>query len=79
MKLRMESNKGGFDESVRHSLSFVLRLALVLGGLGFASVFAIAGARMGKKLRVESEELRVGIWEKVESGREGEQWWLRES
>ena len=33
----------------------------------------------GKKLRVESEELRVGIWEKVESGREGEQWWLRES
>ena len=40
MKLRMESNKGGFDEIVRHGLVFVLRLALVLGGLGFASVFA---------------------------------------
>ena len=27
---------------VRHGLAFVLRLALVLGGLGFASVFAVA-------------------------------------
>ena len=42
MKLRMESNKGGFDEIVRHGLVFVLWLALVLGGLGFASVFAVA-------------------------------------
>ena len=29
-------------EFVRQGLSFVLRLALVLGGLGFASVFAVA-------------------------------------
>ena len=29
------------DELVRHGLSFVLHLALVLGGLGFASVFAV--------------------------------------
>ena len=30
------------DELVRQGFSFVLRLALVLGGLGFASVFAVA-------------------------------------
>ena len=29
-------------ELVRQGLSFVLRLTLVLGGLGFASVFAVA-------------------------------------
>ena len=38
----MEGDRTRFDESVRHSLSFVLRLSLVLGGLGFASVFAVA-------------------------------------
>ena len=30
------------DLMVRQGLAFVLRLALVLGGLGFASVFAVA-------------------------------------
>ena len=38
----MEVDKNRFDEVVRQGLSFVLRLALVLGGLGFASVFAVA-------------------------------------
>lgn len=38
----MEVNKNRFDDVVRHGLAFVLRLALVLGGLGFASVFAVA-------------------------------------
>ena len=36
------SDNNRFDEVVRHGLAFVLRLALVLGGLGFASVFAVA-------------------------------------
>ena len=35
-------DKNNIDELVRHGLAFVLRLALVLGGLGFASVFAVA-------------------------------------
>ena len=35
-------DRNRFDEVIRHGLSFVLRLALVLGGLGFASVFAVA-------------------------------------
>ena len=35
-------DRNRFDEVVRQGLSFVLRLALVLGGLGFASVFAVA-------------------------------------
>ena len=35
-------DKNRIDEIVRHGLAFVLRLALVLGGLGFASVFAVA-------------------------------------
>ena len=38
----MEVDRNRFDEVVRQGLSFVLRLALVLGGLGFASVFAVA-------------------------------------
>lgn len=38
----MEEVKNRFDEVVRQGLTFVLRLALVLGGLGFASVFAVA-------------------------------------
>ena len=38
----MEVDRNRFDEFTRQVLSFVLRLALVLGGLGFASVFAIA-------------------------------------
>ena len=38
----MEVDRNRFDEIVCHGLSFVLRLALVLGGLGFASVFAVA-------------------------------------
>ena len=35
-------DKARFDEVVRQGLSFVLWLALLLGGLGFASVFAVA-------------------------------------
>ena len=35
-------DKNKIDELVRHGLLLVLRLALVLGGLGFASVFAVA-------------------------------------
>ena len=31
-----------FDKIVQQGLAFVLLLALVLGGLGFASVFAVA-------------------------------------
>ena len=38
----MEVDRNRFDEVVRRGLSFVLRLALVFGGLGFASVFAVA-------------------------------------
>ena len=38
----MEVGRNRFDEVVRHGLAFVLRLALALGGLGFASVFAVA-------------------------------------
>ena len=38
----MEVDRNRFDEIVRQGLSFVLRLSLVLGGLGFASVFAVA-------------------------------------
>ena len=39
---KMEVDRNRFDEVIRHGLAFVLRLALVLGGLGFASVFAVA-------------------------------------
>ena len=35
-------DKGALENVVRQGLSLVLRLALVLGGLGFASVFAVA-------------------------------------
>ena len=38
----MEVGSNRFDEVVRQGLAFVLHLALVLGGLGFASVFAVA-------------------------------------
>ena len=38
----MEADKNRFDEIVRQGLAFVLRLSLALGGLGFASVFAVA-------------------------------------
>ena len=38
----MEEVKNRYDEIVRHGLAFVLWLALILGGLGFASVFAVA-------------------------------------
>ena len=38
----MEINRNRFDEIIRQGLAFVLRLALLLGGLGFASVFAVA-------------------------------------
>ena len=37
----MEVDKNRFDEVVRQGLAFVLRLALLFGGLGFASVFAV--------------------------------------
>ena len=42
IKRKMEVDRNKFDEVVRQGLAFVLRLALVLGGLGFASVFAVA-------------------------------------
>ena len=38
----MNKDKNSFDDLVRQGLSFMLRLALILGGLGFASVFAVA-------------------------------------
>ena len=38
----MEINRNRFDEIIQQGLAFVLWLALVLGGLGFASVFAVA-------------------------------------
>ena len=38
----MNKDKNSFDDLVRQGLSFMLRLGLVLGGLGFASVFAVA-------------------------------------
>ena len=38
----MEVDRNRFNEVVRQGLAFALRLALVLGGLGFASVFAVA-------------------------------------
>ena len=38
----MGVDRNRLDEVARHGLAFVLRLALVLGGLGFASVFAVA-------------------------------------
>ena len=40
----MGIDRNRFDEVVRHGLSFVLRLALILGGLGFASCFAFAAS-----------------------------------
>ena len=36
----LDMDKGVLENVARHGLAFVLRLALVLGGLGFASVFA---------------------------------------
>ena len=38
----MEVDRNRFDEFAQQGLAFVLRLALILGGLGFASLFAIA-------------------------------------
>lgn len=38
----IDCDKNNIGEIVRQGLSFVLRLSLVLGGLGFASVFAVA-------------------------------------
>ena len=38
----MNADRNRFDEVVRQGLAFALRLTLVLGGLGFASVFAVA-------------------------------------
>ena len=38
----MNKDKNSFDDLVRQGLSFMLRLSLILGGLGFASVFAVA-------------------------------------
>ena len=38
----MEVDRNRFDEFAQQGLAFVLRLALILGGLGFASVFAVA-------------------------------------
>ena len=38
----MNADRNRVEEVVRHGLAFVLRLALVLGGLGFASVFVLA-------------------------------------
>ena len=35
-------DKNRIDEIVRHGLAFVLRLALILGGLGFASVYRLS-------------------------------------
>lgn len=35
-------DKNEIDELVRNGLAFVLRLALIFGGQGFASVFAVA-------------------------------------
>ena len=40
----MEVDRNKFDKVVRRSLAFVLRLALILGGLGFASCFAFAAS-----------------------------------
>ena len=39
---KMEVDRNGVNELVRRGLGFMLRLTLVLGGLGFASVFAVA-------------------------------------
>ena len=38
----MEVDRNRFDEFAQQGLAFVLWLALILGGLGFASVFAVA-------------------------------------
>ena len=38
----LDMDKGVLENVARHGLAFVLWLALVLGGLGFASVFAVA-------------------------------------
>ena len=38
----MEIDRNRLDKIARQGLGLVLRLALVLGGLGFASVFAVA-------------------------------------
>ena len=42
IKRKMEVDRNRLDEIARQGLRIVLRLALVLGGLGFASVFAVA-------------------------------------
>ena len=38
----MESDRNRLDKIAQQGLALMLRLALVLGGLGFASVFAVA-------------------------------------
>ena len=38
----MEVGRNRFDEVVRQGLAFMLRLALILGGLGFASVYRLS-------------------------------------
>ena len=38
----MEASGHSVEGIVRHGLAFVLHLALILGGLGFAAVFAVA-------------------------------------
>lgn len=38
----MKADRNRLDEVIRQGLVFVLHLAMVLGGLGFASVFAVA-------------------------------------
>ena len=40
--MKVEIDRDRFCNAVRQGLAFVLRLSLVLGGLGFASVFAVA-------------------------------------
>ena len=40
-KGKMEIDRNRLDAVVRYGLAFVLRLSLILGGLGFASVFAV--------------------------------------
>ena len=43
----MEVDKNRFDEAVRQGLAFVLRLALVLGGLGFAFCGTVESLSLG--------------------------------
>ena len=56
----MEEVKNRFEEILCHGLMFVLHLALVLGGLGFASVFVVYAFPL--PLQIQLVGLACSFW-----------------